>query len=196
MAATDRLQVQYASRRALLSAARTEGAVLSLFVHGSEHVAAGAEVLLEISVEDLRFELEGRVRLQRAGGLGIIFTGERKRLASQMLATCAGTSELDLRHQVDVRCLIDLHGTKLKGALKDVSCTGAFIRAPRLAELRGHAELTIQLDPIFGFFGGSVLKARIVWVGEKKGVPGIGVRFLDGSAHVRERLRKHLPQQP
>ena len=176
---------------------------MSLFVPGSEHVQAGTEVTLEITVAgtDLRFELDGRVRIQVSGGregpgLGVVFLGERKGVAAQMLADCAGTDAggLETRQQVDVNCLIDLHGKKMKGALKDVSSTGAFISAPKqLASLRGQAELTIQLEPILGRWGGRVLKARVVWIGEKKGVPGFGVCFLDASAHVLESLRKHLP---
>lgn len=42
---------------------------MSLFVPGSELVAAGTDVTLAISIENtaLRFELQGRVRLQLAG---------------------------------------------------------------------------------------------------------------------------------
>src|SRR3990167_3603769 len=133
-----RLEVSYPSRRGLLSSARTEGAVLSLFVPGSEHVTAGTDVTLAIRIEntELRFELQGRVRLQLAGqgartqpGLGVALMGEQRRAASQMLATCAESSPgdgtaLDSRHEVDVACLVDLHGTKLKGAVKDISSTG------------------------------------------------------------------------
>ncbi len=202
MSAPTRLQVRYANRRALLSSARNEGAVMSLFVPGSERVQAGTEVSLEISVAgtELHFYLDGRVRIQITGpredpGLGVIFTGERKRLAAQMLSRCAESgATLQVRHEVDVRCLIDLHGVKMKGALKDISATGAFIGAPKkLASLRGHSELTIRLEPILGVFGGRVLKARVVWIGQKKGVPGFGVCFLDASAHVKRSLKKHLP---
>lgn len=205
--APTRLEVQYPNRRALLASARTEGAVLSLFIPGSEHVAAGTDVTLAISIEstELRFELQGRVRLQLAGhgartqpGLGVALVGDQKRAAAQMLAVCAGRSlddgtALDSRHDVDVVCLVDLHGTRLKGAVKDVSSTGAFIKAPRLSALRGEADVTIRLEPLFGRWGGRVLKARVVWVGEKKGMPGFGVRFLDATAHVRESLKKHFP---
>lgn len=202
-----RLEVQYPNRRAVLASARTEGAVLSFFVPGWEHVAAGTDVTLVISIEntDLRFELQGRVRLQLAGytaraqrGLGVALVGEQKRAAAQMLASCAGRSlddgtALDSRHDVNVECLVNLHGTRLKGAVKDVSATGAFINAPRLSALRGEADVTIQLEPLFGRWGGRVLKARVVWVGEKKGVPGFGVRFLDATTHVRESLKRHFP---
>lgn len=204
-----RLQVHYPNRRALLSSARAERSVLSLFVPGSAHVAAGSDVTLDITVEGtaLRFELAGRVRLQlaahgtRGAGLGVAFLGEQKRAAAQMLASCAATSAddgptLEPRHQVDVRCLVNLHGKRLQGALRDVSSTGAFIRAPLLPALHGEAELTIQLEPLFGRWGGRVLKARVIWVGQKKGVPGFGVRFLEATSLVLESLKKHLPLTP
>lgn len=204
MPSATRLEVQYPNRRALLASARTEGGSLSLFVPRSHDITVGALVLLDISVDGtaLRFELEGIVRGQLAAaggrqGLGIVFTGPQKRPAAQMLATCAGRAlddgtALDSRHDVHVRCLVNLQGKKLKGALKDVSSTGAFIKATPLSNLRGDAELTIQLEPLFGLWGGQTVKARVIWVGEKRGEPGFGVRFLDATAQVRESLKKHF----
>jgi Tfp pilus assembly protein PilZ len=204
MAPSTRLDIRYPSRRAVLASARAEGAILSLFVPTTERIVAGTEVTLLISIENTehRFELQGRVRLQISegprAGLGVVLVGEQKRAASQMLSICAGRQNddgaaLDQRHDVDVKCLVNLHGARLPGALKDVSSTGAFIGAPRLSTLRNEAELTIQLEPLFGRWGGHLLKARVVWVGEKKGVAGFGVRFLDGTEHVRESLKKHFP---
>lgn len=203
--AAPRLQVRYPNRRALLSNVRTERSVVTLFVPGTQQVSAGSEVLLELSVDhtELRFELPARVRLQfsdrdpRGAGLGVAFLGEQKRAAGQMLAACAATSEggsaLDTRLEVDVRCLINLHGKKLRGAVRDVSSTGAFVGTPLIPELRGAVELTLQLEPLFGIWGGSQLKARVVWVGEKHGVHGFGACFLEESVSVRARLEKHLP---
>ena len=206
--AAQRLVVRYPNRRALLSSARTERSVLNLFVPGTEHVSAGADVLLEICVDRtaLRFELEGRVRLQfqetlaRGAGLGVAFQGAQKKAAGQMLAACASSCEdgaaIDTRQEVDVRCLVNLHGQKLKGALKDVSSTGAFVGTPLVPGLRGEAELSLHLEPLFGFWGGPMLKARVIWVGEKRGVHGFGARFLEETASVRERLKKLLPPLP
>ena len=204
MTPAPRLQVRYPNRRALLSSARTERSVLTLFVPGPERVAAGSDVLLDISLEALRFEVQGRVRLQtletgaRAAGLCVVFPGELEKAAVQMLTACAAMASedgtgLETRHEVDVRCLIDLHGRKMKGALKDVSSTGAFVGTPLVPGLRGEAELILRLEPVFGRWGGQRLKARVIWVGEKKGVHGFGVRFLEESGAVRERLKKHLP---
>ena len=199
-----RLEVQFPNRRALLASARSEGGSLSLFIPLSQDVAIGTRVMLDIKVEGtpLRFELEGNVRMQLSApgsrqGLGITFTGTQKRPAAQMLASCAGRAledgtALDTRHDVDVRCVVNLPGKRLKGALKDVSSTGAFIGAASPSAVRGHTELTIQLEPLFGLWGGSVLKARVIWVGEKRGVPGFGVRFLDATTQIRERLKKHF----
>lgn len=206
MATAHRLEVRYPNRRAVLASARTERAVLSLFVPAAEHVTAGDEVQLIISVDGstLRFELEGRVRLQfqqtgaRGPGLGVVFRGEQRKGATQMLAACAGTGAdaLDARREVDVRCLINLHGDRLRGALKDVSSSGAFIATRLVPGLRGEAELTIQLEPLFGRWGGRQLKARVVWVGEKHGVHGLGVQFLEPGEAVRDSLEKHLSPPP
>lgn len=204
MSSVTRVEAQYPNRRALLSSARAEGSELSLFVPTTARTLAGTEVTLQVSIEDsgLRFELQGKVRLQLSGGartgLGVTFAGEQKRAAAQMLAICAGRAledgtALDTRHAVNVPCLVTVHGKKLDGVLKDISNTGAFINSPRLASLRSQAELTIQLEPLFGRWGGRSLKGRIVWVGEKRGVFGFGVRFLDTTSHVRESLKKHFP---
>lgn len=204
MTDTPRLQVRYANRRALLSSVRTERSVLTLFVPVTEQVPAGSSVLLEICLETLRFEVEARVRLQcletgkRAAGLSVGFPGALKKAAVQMLTACAAMGSgddtgIEMRHEVDVRCLIDLHGLKLKGALKDVSSTGAFIGTALVPGLRGEAELVLRVDPLLGRWGGRVIRARVIWVGEKKGVHGFGARFLEEGASVRERLGKHLP---
>lgn len=204
MSDTPRLQVRYANRRALLSSVRTERSVLMLFVPVTERVAAGSSVLLEISLDALRFELEARVRLQgfetgaRAAGLTVVFPGELRKAAVQMLTACAAMSSgddtgIEARHEVDVRCSIDLHGRRLAGALRDLSATGAFVGTPLVPGLRGEAEIVLRLEPLFGRWGGRVIKARVIWVGEKKGVQGFGARFLDENASVRTRLKKHLP---
>lgn len=203
MTDSPRVQVRYANCRALLSSVRTERSVLTLFVPVTERVAAGSSVLLEISLDTLRFEVEARVRLQcletgkRAAGLSVGFPGALKKAAVQMLTACAAmggdNTGIETRHEVDVRCLIDLHGLKLKGALKDVSSTGAFIGTALVPGLRGEAELVLRVDPLLGRWGGRVLRARVIWVGDKKGVHGFGARFLEEGASVRERLGKHLP---
>lgn len=204
MTPAQRLQVRYPNRRALLSSVRTERSVLTLFVPAGERIAAGSDVLLEISLDALRFEVAGRVRLQcqatraRGAGLSVVFPGPLKKAAVQMLTACAAMAGeddtgIEQRHEVEVRCLIDLHGRKLKGTLKDVSSTGAFVSTLLVPELRGEAELVLQVEPLFGRWGGQPLKVRVIWVGEKRGVHGFGARFLEEGALVRERLKKHLP---
>lgn len=198
MSSATRIEVKYQTRRALLASARNEGGVLSLLVPVTKPLPVGAAVLLEIKIErtELVFELEGTVRLQSRQGLGIFFTGHAKRAAAQMLATCAGRSadagtQLDSRHEVDVRCRVSLGSSKVKAWLKDVSSTGAFIGDLAVPGVRSGNELTIQIEPFLGLFGGRVVKARVIWVGEKHGVHGMGVRFLDATAEVRESLRSH-----
>lgn len=200
-----RLQLQFPNRRALLASARAEGSDLSLFAAGHDDVPPGSDVKVEITVANtgLVFELEGRVRSQFTShvgrsGLGISFGGTHKRAAAQMLAICAGRSTqdgtaLDTRHDVDVRCLVTVKGERVRGALKDLSNTGAFIGTRGDAVPPNDAELTIQVEPLFGRWGGRTLKARVVWVGQKKGVPGFGVRFLEAGTMVREFLRRYFP---
>lgn len=201
-----RLQLQFPNRRALLASARAEGSELSLFASGHPgELPPGSDVMVEISVANtaLLFELEGKVRVQfttHGGrpGLGIAFGGPQKRAAAQMLAICAGRSAadgtaLDPRHEVDVRCVVNLQGTRVRGALKDLSSTGAFVGTRGDAVPSSDTELTIQVEPLFGRWGGRTLKARVVWVGMKRGVVGFGVRFLEASNLVRESLRRYFP---
>lgn len=197
------LRVWYPHRRGLLASARTEGAVLSLFVPSTEALPMGTPVTLDIGLRDapLRFEVEGHVRglfsARQEPGLGVVFAGVEKRAVAQMLAVCAGRSlddgtALDSRHPVHVSCLVDLRSGSLKGALRDVSNTGAFVGLRGPSRIREQSELTLRLEPLFGRWGGRPLKARVMWVGEKNGVLGFGVRFLDSTSDVRERLKKHI----
>ncbi len=204
-----RLPVKYPHRGAVLSNSRADGANLSLFVPGWVNLAIGADVLLEISFGDseMRFEIEGRVNFQRklpAGprqqpGLGFAFVGAQKRPAAQMMAQCAGRAvedgtALGWRHEVTVSCLVKFNGSNVPAEVKDLSSSGAFIGAPKVRGLREDEELTIHLEPIFGRWGGQVLHARVIWVGEKGGIGGFGVRFVDDTLHVRSSLKKHLAQ--
>lgn len=206
MAKLATLPARYPHRRALLIAARAEGSNLSLFVPGAPALSVGAEVKVEVTLGDspLKFSLQGRVHAQVAAhagrpesGLSIAFVADEKRKAAEMLAQCAGRSAehgtaLDARHEVEVSCVVELPGEDVKAALRDVSNTGAFVNTSKRSGLKRDQELTLRVNPLFGSFGGKILKARVVWVGEKKGVPGFGVRFLDTKLHVRESLKKHL----
>jgi hypothetical protein len=87
---------------------------------------------------------------------------------------------------------VRFNGGKLPAEVKDLSNSGAFIGAPKVRGLREDEELTIHLEPIFGRWGGQVLRARVIWVGEKQGTAGFGVRFVDDAMHVRSSLKKHL----
>lgn len=205
-----RLPVRYPHRGAALASSRAEGSNLTLFVPGWVNLAIGADVVLEITFgdSDLHFEIEGRVSFQRklpAGprqqpGLGFSFVGAQKRPAAQMIAQCAGRASEDgtamgTRHPVTLSCLVKFNGGNLPAEVKDLSNTGAFIGAPKVRGLREDEELTIHLEPIFGRWGGQILKARVIWVGEKKGMAGFGVRFVDDTMHVRTSLKKHLGHQ-
>lgn len=202
-----RLPVRYPHRGAVLSNSRAEGTNLTLFVPGWVNLAIGADVILEITFSDseLHFEVEGRVSFQRklpAGprqqpGLGFCFVAHQKRPAAQMIAQCAGRALEDgtamgSRHPVTVSCLVKFNGSNVPAEVKDLSNSGAFIGAPKLRGLREDEELTIHLEPIFGRWGGQVLHAKVIWVGDKKGIAGFGVRFVDDAMYVRTSLKKHL----
>src|SRR5689334_9965443 len=101
MNASERLlRIHYPTRRYVLSASRSEGGVLELFAPTHTKLPLGTPVRLMIDFGDSphRFEVEGRVSFLRGGsygvspepGLGISFDGDKKRLASEMLAFCAG----------------------------------------------------------------------------------------------------------
>ena len=202
-----RLPVRFPHRGSLLANARAEGPSLTLFVPGWANFAIGADAMLEITFgdSDLHFEIEGRVSFQRKlpsgprqqPGLGFTFVGAQKRPAAQMIAQCAGRNAeegtaMGARKPVTLSCLVKFNGTNTPAEVRDLSNTGAFIGLTKVRGLKEDLELTIHLEPIFGRWGGQVLKARVIWVGEKKGEAGFGIRFTEDTLHVRSSLKKHL----
>src|SRR5688572_9649510 len=92
------LEVRYASRRALLTAAKTERGSLTLFVPSKRGILQGTRVRMTITFADSdgRFELEatavtgGRAAGRDGqGGFLVSFTGDHKRQAAEMVAFCA-----------------------------------------------------------------------------------------------------------
>jgi len=206
MSAASILRIRYPHRRALLAAARAEGSVLSLFVPGQPTHTVGTPLELEISLGDspLRFSVAGTVRARfdsqlarQEPGLAVVFQGDAKKPVAEMVAICAGRAledgtALDSREQVNVSCLLEFPRNTLRGVIRDFSNTGAFIGIAEQLDATPGLEVTVKLDLLFGRWGGSPLKARVIWNGRKYGVHGFGVRFVDAPSLVRERLKKHL----
>ncbi|MFY0577598.1 hypothetical protein ACN28S_27675 [Cystobacter fuscus] len=124
------LEVQYASRRALLVASKTERGALTLFVPTSKTILQGTQVRLKISLGDVteRFEVQavavsgGRmIGREGLGGFLANFVGDEKRRAAEMIAFCAqrplsmGTAS---RERVSLRknCLLKMAELELPGS--------------------------------------------------------------------------------
>lgn len=180
--------------------------MLSLFVPGQPTHAVGERVRLEISLADSPavFTFEGTVRARfdtaltrQEPGLAVVLQGEAKKPVAEMVALCAGRpledgTALDSRAQLNVPCLLEFPHAQVRGVIRDVSNTGAFIGTTHLVDAAPGDEVTLKLATLFGRWGGHPLAARVVWSGRKYGVHGFGVRFVDPQAVVRERLKKHL----
>lgn len=206
MSAAPILRIQYPHRRALLAAARAEGSLLSLFVPGQPRHAIGTALELEISLGDspLRFTVAGLVRARfenrlarQEPGMALVFQGDAKKPVAEMVAICAGRpledgTALDSREQVNISCLLEFPRNVLRGVIRDVSNTGAFVGIAQTLDATPGLEVKVKLDPLFGKWGGNPLQARVVWSGRKYGVHGFGVRFVEAPGVVRERLKKHL----
>jgi Tfp pilus assembly protein PilZ len=207
------LEVRYASRRALLSSAKTERGSLTLFVPTSRAVAQGTRVLLTLTFEDAgeRFELEG-LALNRTqaigrdgvGGFLVSFQGEHKRHAAEMIAFCAGRPSLmgtASRERLAIRknCQLKLADGQVAGELRDLSQTGAFVVCRKLASLKVGDPVCLKVDGgLFGM-GGIWLEARLVWKGEKGEERGVGLRFTGNEARqasvIQRLLERAVPKR-
>src|SRR5262249_27938253 len=180
----------YPNRRYVRSASRAQGPVLELFAPTRQRVPLHTKVRLLISFEDSphHFELTGQVSYLRGSygvsaepGVGVSFEGDDKRLASEMIAFCAGkpidqgtASRPPVQTQIRCRFLAGLH--KVSGRVLDLSTGGLFVTAPRVPGIKVGAQLSLQLNPrIFGLWGKRVA-VRVLWQGEKGGEYGFGAR--------------------
>jgi hypothetical protein len=200
------LEVRYASRRALLTASKSERGTLTLFVPSSHAVLQGTRVLLRISFGDSeeRFELEGSsVSAGRAigrdgvGGFLASFTGEHKRRAAELIAFCAqrprsmGTASRE-RHLVRKSCQLKLAGRQLPVELRDLSQTGAFVVSRQFGKIKEGEPVWLKVaGGLFGL-GGTWLEARVVWQGKKDEEPGLGLRFTGNEAKQAAAIQRLL----
>lgn len=199
------LRAHYPNRRVALASYRSLRGELSLFVPTPLPVAPGEEVTVEVSFGDCAqtFALQGRVTWRRESarglgqeqGLGIAFAPEQKFKAAKMLAFCAGRpaeagTAGEQRFVADVPCAVVVGGRRLRGSIRDLSATGAFVGAP--ATLTRGTELAIHIRSGWLGLGQRELKARVVWSGAKNGVFGFGARFVEDASRTRPALRRYL----
>ena len=129
--------------------------------------------------------------------MALVFHGAAKKPVAEMVAICAGRpagdgTALDSREQLNVPCLLEFSQGAVRGVIRDLSNTGAFVGTSHMVDAAPGVEVTLKLAALFGRWGGHPLSARVVWSGRKYGVHGFGVRFTDDPGVVRERLKKHL----
>ncbi len=200
------LEVRYASRRALLSASKTERGALTIFVPTSHGIAQGARVLLKISFGDAddRFELQGialsRTRTMGRDGVGGFlagFSGEHKRRAAEMIAFCArrprsmGTSSRE-RLALRKSCQLKLANRQVSGELRDLSATGAFVVGRQFGKIKEGEPVWLKVTGgLFGM-GGTWLEARVIWQGEKGEERGLGLRFTGNEARQASAIQRLL----
>jgi hypothetical protein len=200
------LEVRYASRRSLLSGAKTERGALTLFVPTSRSVYQGFRVRMTITFGDAteRFELLG-VALSggRAtgrdgeGGFIASFSGDHKRRAAEVFAFCAqrprsmGTAT---RERVALRknCQLKLADRQIPGEVRDLSQTGAFVVAQKLGKLKEGEPVWLKVSGgLFGI-GGTWLEARVVWLGKKGEEKGVGLRFTGNETKQASAIQRLL----
>lgn len=153
---------------------------------------------LEIVLADSgsEYTLQGRVRFRRAGtrevepGVSVAFEGDDKRLASEVLARWAGKdprlgSASSVRRPTSIPCVVRLRDRRVVAEIKDLSSGGAFVTRSRAPAFPVGTEVVLQIEPIFSRWGGKRLAARVVWLGEKHGERGFGMRFVDEPARVQ-----------
>jgi len=200
------LEVRYASRRALLTAAKTERGSLTLFVPSPRGILQGTRVRLTITFADSegRFELEatavtgGRATGRDGqGGFLVSFTGDHKRQAAEMVAVCAqrplsmGTASRE-RHAVRKGCQLKLADRQVTGELRDLSQTGAFVVGHQLGKIKEGEPVWLKVPAGLLGLGGTWLEARVVWQGTKGEEPGLGLCFTGNEAKQASAIQRLL----
>jgi hypothetical protein len=200
------LEIQYTSRRSVLSSSKSERGALTIFVPTSRALLQGTTVRLLISFGDSeeRFELEGTaltggraIGRNGVGGFLASFEGDHKRRAAEMIAFCAqrplsmGTAS---RERLPVRksCQLKLADRQVSGELRDLSQTGAFVVGRQLGKLKEGEPVWLKVaDGLLGL-GGTWLEARVVWQGKKGEEQGMGLRFTGNEAKQAAAIQRLL----
>jgi hypothetical protein len=199
------MEVRYASRRALLSAAKTKLGTLTLFVPTSRTLLQGTPVLLTITFgdSDKRFELQGlaltggrSIGRDGEGGFLASFVGDHKRRAAEMIAFCAqrplsmGTASRE-RLAIRKSCQLKLADRQVSGELRDLSQTGAFVVCHQLGKIKEGEPVWLKVAGLFGM-GGTWLEARVIWQGQKGEEQGLGLRFTGNEARQASAIQRLL----
>lgn len=190
----------YESRRAVLGAIEQGGEQgAKLYVPFDEQVEVGGTRHVAVVLrEGKKFNLSGRVTsVRKVGGRPVGFyllveSPDDRKALGYLHGFCSGTYEPPKRFSTSLECSICTSASKAAGRVRDLSLTGAFVTCR--TELSLSKGATIDLEFAGGFFGlGSKrLAAKVIWRGEKNGVPGFGVRFDAGShSDVLNLMRKH-----
>jgi len=200
------IDVEYASKRAVLSAARSEGSKLTLYVPSDDSVPVGTGVDLRVRIAGTSqmFRLFGTVMDHTlvgnglpASGITVGFRGDEKRHAAEMVAFCAdrppamGTARSE-RQEIVFRCKVKgSHGSR-EGLIVDLSRTGAFIATEKLRGIKSGSQLRVRLEPSVLGLGGTWLDAKVIWQGDKGAYTGLGVQFLGVNEKQARILNKYL----
>jgi hypothetical protein len=203
------IEVRYASRRALLTASKTERGSLTIFVPTSHMVFQDARVKLTIIFGDAseRFELEAVAleptrKMGRNGQGGFLagFVGDHKRQAAEVIAFCAqrplsmGTAT---RERIAIRksCQLKLGDRQVSGELRDLSQTGAFVVGDGLGKIKEGENVWLKVaDGLFGI-GGTWVEARVIWQGTKGEERGLGLRFTGNEARQASAIQRLLERK-
>ena len=200
------LEVRYASRRALLTAAKSERGSLTLFVPSTRGILQGTRVKMTITFADTaeRFELEGTaVTGGRAtgrdgqGGFLASFAGDHKRRAAELVAFCAqrplsmGTASRE-RLAIRKSCQIKLGDRQVSAELRDLSQTGAFVVGHQVGKVKEGEPVWLKVPGGLLGLGGTWLEARVVWQGQKGEEPGLGLRFTGNEAKQASAIQRLL----
>ncbi len=178
-----------------------------LFVPTGEEVKPGELVRLDIQVGSFerRFALTGRagsptsvrVGLVREPGFGFSIEGACKREAAEMIALCAGRSPslgtaASQRHPADIRCTIRSGSKRHQARIVDLSAGGMFIALGETGKLSPGTEMEVTLEPRWFGLGGTRVDARVIWRGRKRGIAGVGARFVENGARLQSVYRRYL----
>ena len=203
------IEVRYASRRALLTASKTEKGSLTIFVPTQHRVFQDSRVKLTVTFGDAseRFELEGvalestrKMGREGQGGFLAGFVGDHKRRAAEVIAFCAqrplsmGTAS---RERIPLRksCQLKMGDRQLPGELRDLSQTGAFVVGEALGKLKEGENVWLKVvDGLFGL-GGTWLEARVIWQGKKGEERGLGLRFTGNEAKQASAIQRLLERK-
>jgi hypothetical protein len=189
-----RLNVVFTSPREVLKYSRSGGKELSIFFPCGHPPNLGDSVSLGVTfvARHEEFELQGVVTFIRDTSRGLMqpqgvvvnfVSPEQRKKAAEFIAFCAGRPASAgtagaQRTQVDELCVVHAARSTVRGSVRDLSSTGAFVAAPLPRTVRPGADVELRVRPWLGLFGGQRRFARVIWIGSKYGQQGFGVRFV------------------